>query len=75
MNTVNQQIEDLIDMCGGSANLARRVGVSPSAVRLWKMRNLLPKGRVVEILGEADRVGVKLEPRAFGLDKFGDIGY
>lgn len=74
VNHTQGEIAELIDAAGGSASLAAALGVSPSAVRLWKMRCRLPQKRVEPIMAQADRLGVVVSPTAFGLDRFGDFG-
>ena len=48
---------DKIDCLGGTAAVARRLGVAPASVSEWR-RNGIPDGRLIELGAELERLGV-----------------
>lgn len=46
----------LIDLLGGPAKVARRIGTSMASVSEWR-RNGIPDGRVIELAADIERAG------------------
>ena len=48
---------DVIDRLGGTAAVARRLGVQPASVSEWRKKRI-PDGRLIELGAEIERAGV-----------------
>ena len=61
-----KSVDDIIEALGGTSAVAKRAGVSPSAVSNWRALGSIPAEYFLAFEAWAGERGVRLDPSVFG---------